>query len=184
MDFFMESGRVDLTSVILASSSEIFQTIEPKERQASSSLQELFSLLVPSMPLLVSFLITSIFLLVAVFLLALTIRKRFNSQVQPIRTTIYRRKPKTTFGFSVVKQLRSYMRSYMRSYKLLRRSRVFRVLLITYVLFAFLVQIMLSMNIKTEKIIVDTTDLIHSEESLRNTKRRPCFPGMSFSIDP
>lgn len=175
MDYFIEPGLVDHSSVLSASNYEIFQTIDPKERQSKSSLQELFSLLVPSMPLLISFLVTSVFFVVAVFLIALIIKKRSsNSQVQPGRS---RRKRCKSFIAFIMGQFRSCR-------KLLRRSRVFRVLLISYVLYIFFVQIVLAMNIKTEKIIVDLSDLIHSEQSLRTTKRTCCFPGMWFSGRP
>ena len=174
MDYFIELGMVGLSSVVASSSYETFHSIIPKERQSNGwSLQELFNHLVPSTPLLVSSLVASLFYLLAAFLLAQTVRKCFNSSTHLQRPTSRTASMTNRFGLLVSKQFRSNLR-------LLRRSRVFRVLLITYVLSTFLVQIMLSMNISTEKIVVDTTDFIHSEESLRNTKRTPCFTGREF----
>lgn len=77
MDYFIEPGLVDHSSVVSTSNFEIFQTIDPKELQQNSSLKELFSLLVPSMPLLVSFLVTGLFFVVALFFVGFDNQKTY-----------------------------------------------------------------------------------------------------------
>lgn len=174
MDYFIETGVVDQSSVTMASNYEICHAFAPKERLSNStSLQELFDLLVPSMPLLVTFLVASFFYLLSAFLFAQTIKRCFDHPSRSSRSTTKKRNfMQKCFSF-VAKWFQSNL-------MLLGHSGVRRILFITYVLFMSLVQIVISMNIKTEKIIVDTSDLIHSEETLRNTKRTPCFPGMAF----
>lgn len=172
MDFFIEIGVVDLSSVTMASNYEICHAFAPKERLSNStSLHELFDLLVPSTPLLVTFLVASFFYLLSAILFAQTIKRCFDHPRRSSRTATKKRNFIQNFG--------SWFQSNL---ELLGHSGVRRILLITYILFMSLVQIVISMNIKTEKIIVDTSDLIHSEETLRNTKRTPCFPGMAFGL--
>lgn len=175
-DYFISDGLVDLSSVVKSSNFELFHAIVPKERQSNrTSLQELFNLLFPSTPLLAWFLVANFFYLISAFLLARTIRKclNFDSPVRPRQKASSKRSFLSEFGSSAKQQLRDNL-------WLLRRSDLCRILLITYVLFLFLVQTMLSMNIKTERVVVDTSEMIHSAESLRRTKRTPCFPGRSF----
>ena len=176
MDYFMDFDLVDLSSVVMSSNFETCHAFAPKERQSNStSLQKLFGLLVPSTPLLITFLLASFFYLLAAFLFALTIERCFRPQLRSSRTITERPNFVGKFCSFIANQFRGNLMH-------LDKSGVRRILLITYVLFMSLVQIVLSMNIKTEKIIVDTADLIHSEETLRNTKRTACFHGMRLRI--
>lgn len=174
-------------------------------------LHELFSTLVPSLPFLVFYLVASLIFFLSAFLFSTTIKKCFNAPNQiraqnrihahnriharsqipaqsqfhapnqiHARSQINRRttaeQPLFRFGFG------SFVASqFPERIKLLKRSGVAKILLLAYVLFMFLIRTMLSMNIKTNKIIVNTAELIHSEESLRATKKTPCFLGMKLS---
>lgn len=176
MDYHIDVGLIDHSTVVKSSNIETCHAIEPKAHlSTSTSLQELFGLLIPSTPLLVAFLVVSLFYLLAVFLSALAIKKCFRSSNAPNRTASEKANFRIFDSF-LTRRFRSIL-------ILLTRSAACRIFLITFVLFMFFVQNTIRMNIKTEKIIVSTTDLIHSEKSLRETKWIPCFPGM-FSFAP
>lgn len=59
------------------------------------------------------------------------------------------------------------------------KKNVFKILSLFYVFFNFFILLLISNCIKTEKVIVDVSGLIHSEETLMNTKRKACFLGMN-----
>ena len=174
----MESNLVDFSPVITASTFQICQIIEPKERQSSStSFQLLFGLLVPSAPLLISFLAAGLFYLFAAFLLALTIKKCFTAPNRFDRVVFFKRR--INFGTHFITHSVSSAKNLIQSnLRLLKSCGVYRALLVSFIVFIFLVQTMICMNINVEKIIRNTTDLIDSEESLRKTKKTSCFVGM------
>lgn len=58
-----------------------------------------------------------------------------------------------------------------------RKPITIQFLSVSYIVFIFLVRQLISNNIKTEKVIVDVSDLIYSKETLLNTKRKVCFIG-------
>ena len=156
MDYFIDTGLVDHSSVAGSSNYETCHAIEPKVHQSTStSLQELFNLLALSTPLLASFLITSLFYLLSAFLFALVIKKffqssdtsrdRFQDKSQDLSQTI-RMAPDRRNSIADSFLISQFQSNLM----LLKRSEVARILVVSYVLFMFFVQTMLSMNINTE----------------------------------
>ena len=150
MDRFISNDLVDFSFPAKSDDYTCGHIIEPKAKSNSSNFQELFNVLAPSVPFLISFLVANLFYFLSMALIALLAKKCFH------------------FGNRV-----------KAGPKLLAKLKAYKVLLISYVLMAFFVMQLISMNLNTERVIVDVSDLMHSEETIKSTKRKACFLGLS-----
>ena len=126
---------------------------EPRAKADISSFQELFNVLAPSLGFLISFLAAQLLYFLSVSLIALVARKYFLFE--------NRGKVKT----------KPLANSWFRS------SKAYKLLHLSYVLMTFLVMTLISSNLSTDQVIVDVSDLMYSEETIRNTKRTACYLG-------
>ena len=152
MDRFISHDLVDFSFPFKSDDYVSGHIIEPREKSGSSSLQELFNLLVPSVSFFISFFLANLFYFFSVFAIALAAKKCF---ILGNRVTV--------------------------GPKILAKFKAYKFLLISYVLLAFFETQLISNNLSTEKVIVDVSDLMHSEEAIRTTKRKPCFLGSNDS---
>ena len=153
MDRFISNDLVDFSFPAKSDDYTCGHIIEPREKSDSLSFQELFNVLAPSVSFLISFLVANLFYFLSMALIALVTKKCFH------------------FGNRV-----------KAGPKLLAKFKAYKVLLISYVLMAFFVMQLVSNNLSTEKVIVDVSDLMHSEEAIRSTKRKACFLGLNFKL--
>ena len=149
MDRFISNNLVDFSFPFKSDDFVSGHIIEPRERSDSSSLWKLFDVLAPSISFFVGFLFANLFYFASVFLLVLAVRKCLNLGN---RTRVER--------------------------KLLEKfTLTHSVLLILFILITFFETQFISNNISTQKVIVDVSQLLHSEDAIRTTKRKPCFIG-------
>ena len=148
MDRFAPNHLLDFSFPFKSDDYVSGHLIDPQPKSHSSAFQELFKILAPSVSFFASFVIANLFHFLSLMLIALAVKKCFNLRNR----------------FQVGRQL-------------FAKFSAFKVLLISYSLMAFLVMQLISNNLSTEKVIVDVSDLMHSEEMIKNTKRRACFLG-------
>ena len=152
MDRFISSDLVDFSFPFKSDDFVLGHIIEPGAKPPSSTFRELFKVLAPSISFFVSFLGANAFYLLSLGFLTLVAKKGFNLENQ----------------FKI-------------GSKLIAKFKAFKVLLFSYALMTFFVVQLLSNNLSTEQVIVDVSDLMHSEETIRSTKRKACFIGLSGS---
>lgn len=152
MDRFISNDLVDFSVPVKSDDYICGHVIEPREKLTSSSFEELFKKLAPSVVFLAAF--CWLFYLLSITFLALMAKKCFH----------FRDRVGTKLLAKFKKQC---------SYK---------ALLLSSVLMTFFVMQLISANLSTETIIVDVSDLMHSVEEIKSTKRKACFLGLKFKL--
>lgn len=156
MDRFISNDLVDFSFPFKSDDYVVGHMIEPRTKADSSSIQKLFNVLAPSVSFFVSFLVANLVYFFWLFLMAVVAKKCFDL-----------RKRRTKVGAK----------------KLIAKFKAYRVLFVSYVLMNFLVMQLISNNLSTEKVIVDVSGLLHSEEAIKATKRTACFLGLKHFFD-
>lgn len=150
MDRFIQSDLLDFSFPFKSDDFVLGHIIDPQARPHSSTIQELFKVLAPSISFFVSFLTANLFYVLSLMLLALMVRK----------------------GVNLANRLKA-------GSKFITKLKAYKVMLISYALMTFFVIQLLSNNLSTEKVIVDVSDLMHNEETIKSTKRKACFMGLN-----